>query len=175
MYIFFVYVYLYFTEYDIGPENTWKAMHVEIKKITQNWRLCIKWYSFVCTTTDLDIYLDCLNKQHNIIYGTDILKLLNSLKILIKCYINPRRQNETFGVNWPFYACPVLEIKIRHWNWILRAKLPLNEVLHLTLEQSVRVYKNLLYRSAAILHLCKIEKLRNQAEKLHRREHFRVR
>ena len=34
-----------------------------------------------------------------------------------------------------------LEIKIRHWNWILRTKLPLNEVLHLTLAQAVRVSK----------------------------------
>ena len=35
-----------------------------------------------------------------------------------------------------------LEIKIQHWNWILRTKLPLNEVLHLALAQAVRVSKN---------------------------------
>ena len=47
------------------------------------------------------------------------------------------------------------EIKIQHWNWILRTKLRLNEVLHLTLAEAVRVSKT----SAAILHLCKLKKL----------------
>ena len=85
------------------------------------------------------------------------------------------------------------EIKIQHWNWILRTKLRLNEVLHLTLAEAVRVSKTSISIRGhlAFMQIKKVAqgcRLGNQAEfvprphtntnrqkQIHCREHFRVR